>query len=113
MGRALWALRVTERSRARCLRRVARQAAIFAEAGVDLVAAITMTYAEEAVGIVRAAQAVGLPVVISFTTETDGRLPSGQTLSAAISRSSATAVRWSSSPTTDAPALRATLITPP
>jgi len=56
----------------------------FAEAGVDLVTAITMTYLDEAVGIVRAAQAVGLPVVISFTVETDGRLPSGQPLGAAI-----------------------------
>jgi homocysteine S-methyltransferase len=55
-----------------------------AEAGVDLVSAITMTYADEAVGIVRAAQAVGLPVVISFTVETDGRLPSGQPLGDAI-----------------------------
>jgi S-methylmethionine-dependent homocysteine/selenocysteine methylase len=43
-----------------------------------------MTYLDEAVGIVRAAQAVGLPVVISFTVETDGRLPSGQPLGAAI-----------------------------
>jgi homocysteine S-methyltransferase len=56
----------------------------FAEAGVDLVTAITMTYADEALGIVRAAQAVGLPVVISFTVETDGRLPSGQALGEAI-----------------------------
>jgi S-methylmethionine-dependent homocysteine/selenocysteine methylase len=56
----------------------------FAEAGADLVTAITMTYAEEALGIVRAAQAVGLPVVISFTVETDGRLPSGQPLGEAI-----------------------------
>jgi S-methylmethionine-dependent homocysteine/selenocysteine methylase len=56
----------------------------FAEAGVDLVSAITMTYADEALGIVRAARAVGLPVVISFTVETDGRLPSGQSLGEAI-----------------------------
>jgi len=59
-------------------------ASVLAEAGVDLVTAITMTYLDEAVGIVRAAQAVGLPVVISFTVETDGRLPSGQPLGAAI-----------------------------
>jgi homocysteine S-methyltransferase len=36
------------------------------------------------VGIVRAATAAGLPAVISFTVETDGRLPSGQELGAAI-----------------------------
>jgi homocysteine S-methyltransferase len=43
-----------------------------------------MTYANEAVGIVRAVQAAGMPVVISFTVETDGRLPSGQPLGEAI-----------------------------
>ena len=43
-----------------------------------------MTYADEAVGVVRAARAAGLPVVISFTVETDGRLPSGQPLREAI-----------------------------
>ena len=52
----------------------------FAEAGTDLVAVYTLCYAEEAIGIVRAAVAAGLPVAISFTLETDGRLPSGQSL---------------------------------
>ena len=60
------------------------QVGTFAETHVDLVTAITMTYADEAVGIVRAGRAAGLPVVISFTVETDGRLPSGQTLREAI-----------------------------
>jgi S-methylmethionine-dependent homocysteine/selenocysteine methylase len=58
--------------------------AAFAETSVDMVAAVTMTYAEEAVGIVRAARAAGLPVAVSFTVETDGRLPSGQPLRDAI-----------------------------
>ena len=62
----------------------ATQIATFAETAADLVTAITMTYADEAVGIVRAARAVGMPVVISFTVETDGRLPSGQSLGDAI-----------------------------
>ncbi len=56
----------------------------YARSGADLTTAMTMTYADEAVGIVRAATAAGLPVVISFTVETDGRLPSGQELGAAI-----------------------------
>lgn len=56
----------------------------FARAGADLVTAITMTNTHEAVGVARAAKAHGLPVVISFTLETDGRLPTGQSLSAAI-----------------------------
>ena len=43
-----------------------------------------MNYVEEAIGIVRAAEAAGMPVAISFTVETDGRLPTGQTLRAAI-----------------------------
>jgi S-methylmethionine-dependent homocysteine/selenocysteine methylase len=56
----------------------------FQSADVDLVTAITMNYAEEAIGIARAARAAGMPVVISFTVETDGKLPTGQTLKAAI-----------------------------
>jgi S-methylmethionine-dependent homocysteine/selenocysteine methylase len=60
------------------------QIAAFAETAADMVAAITMTYVEEAVGIARAASAAGIPAAISFTVETDGRLPSGQDLGAAI-----------------------------
>ena len=60
------------------------QIATFQETQADMVTAITMTYVEEAIGVTRAAQAAGLPVVISFTVETDGRLPSGQTLKDAI-----------------------------
>jgi homocysteine S-methyltransferase len=52
--------------------------------GVDVITAVTMGYAEEAIGIVRAAQAVDLPVVVSFTVETDGRLPSGMSIAEAI-----------------------------
>ncbi len=58
----------------------------FATAGADMVSAITMTYAEEATGIARAAAAAGIPVAISFTVETDGRLPSGQALGDAIAQ---------------------------
>ena len=64
----------------------ATQIATFADTAADLVTAITMTYAEEAIGVTRAAVAVGLPVVISFTLETDGRLPSGQSLHEAIAQ---------------------------
>jgi S-methylmethionine-dependent homocysteine/selenocysteine methylase len=61
-----------------------RQAQALASAGPDLLSAITMTNVNEATGIARAARSVGLPVVISFTVETDGRLPTGDTLAAAI-----------------------------
>jgi S-methylmethionine-dependent homocysteine/selenocysteine methylase len=60
------------------------QVATFADTAADLVSAMTLTYAEEAVGIALAAQEAGVPVVISFTVETDGRLPSGQSLGEAI-----------------------------
>jgi S-methylmethionine-dependent homocysteine/selenocysteine methylase len=60
------------------------QIATFADTSADMVTAVTMTYAAEAVGIVRAASREGLPAAISFTVETDGRLPSGQALGAAI-----------------------------
>jgi S-methylmethionine-dependent homocysteine/selenocysteine methylase len=56
----------------------------FAAAGADMVSAVTMTYVEEAIGIARAAAAADIPVAISFTVETDGRLPSGQALGEAI-----------------------------
>ena len=56
----------------------------FASSGADLVSAITMTHTEEASGIVLAARAAEIPVVILFTLETDGRLPTGQSLAEAI-----------------------------
>ena len=62
----------------------AAQIGAFAHTEADLVTAITMTHAGEAIGVTRAAQAVGMPVVISFTVETDGRLPTGQPLKEAI-----------------------------
>jgi S-methylmethionine-dependent homocysteine/selenocysteine methylase len=60
------------------------QVATFADTAADLVSALTLTYADEAVGVTRAARAAGIPSVISFTVETDGRLPSGQSLRQAI-----------------------------
>jgi len=62
----------------------AAQIAVLAEAGVDLISAVTMTYPALAIGAARAAARDGLPHVISFTLETDGCLPNGQTLQAAI-----------------------------
>ena len=58
----------------------------FSATNTDMVTAITMTYFEEAVGITRAAKSLGMPVVISFTVETDGKLPSGQSLKDAIQK---------------------------
>lgn len=60
------------------------QIGTFAETAADMVTAITMTYAAEAIGVARAAAAVGLPSAISFTVETDGTLPDGQPLAEAI-----------------------------
>jgi S-methylmethionine-dependent homocysteine/selenocysteine methylase len=51
-----------------------------------MISAITMTYADEAIGITRAANSVSLPVVVSLTVETDGRMPSGQALGDAIAQ---------------------------
>ena len=56
----------------------------FAASGCAQAAALTLSYPEEAIGIVRAAQAAGLPIVIGFTVETDGRLPSGDSIEQAI-----------------------------
>ncbi|HCS53930.1 MAG TPA: homocysteine S-methyltransferase [Planctomycetaceae bacterium] len=46
----------------------------------DLITAMTLSYKEEAIGIARAAQSKDIPVVLSFTLETNGRLPSGELL---------------------------------
>jgi homocysteine S-methyltransferase len=56
----------------------------FAATTADQVTALTMTNADEAIGIVRAAATAGIPAAISFTVETDGRLPTGQSLREAI-----------------------------
>lgn len=67
----------------------ARQVAIFASSEADMVAAYTINYIDEGVGIVEAAQRAAIPVAISFTLETDGRLPSGETLEQAVCESDA------------------------
>jgi len=67
----------------------AAQIATFAGTAADLVTAMTMTHTGEAIGVVRAAVRAGMPVVIAFTTETDGRLPSGETLREAIEKTDA------------------------
>ena len=60
------------------------QIEVFADAGVDMVNAMTMTYSEEAIGVVRAARERNVPAAIAFTVETDGRLPNGQSLAEAV-----------------------------
>jgi len=62
----------------------AGQVAAFAAAGADEVEALTMTDAHEALGVARAAAAAGIPAVLSFTVETDGRLPDGSALADAV-----------------------------
>ncbi|MFN3659259.1 MAG: homocysteine S-methyltransferase family protein [Pseudolabrys sp.] len=62
------------------------QIAVIRDTAADFVSAFTMNYVEEALGIARAAKAAAMPVVISFTVETDGRLPTGETLQDAIAQ---------------------------
>jgi homocysteine S-methyltransferase len=66
----------------------------FEDGAADMVTAITMNYVEEALGIAIAAESAGIPVVISFTVETDGRLPTGQTLCEAIEEVDAATSRY-------------------
>jgi S-methylmethionine-dependent homocysteine/selenocysteine methylase len=61
-----------------------QQIETFAESAADMVCAMTMNYVEEALGVARAARAAAIPAAISFTVETDGRLPTGQTLKDAV-----------------------------
>ena len=51
------------------------QVEVLADSGVDLVTALTLTNVAEAIGFVRAASERSTPAVVSFTVETDGRLP--------------------------------------
>jgi len=62
----------------------APQIETFAQTEADLVSAFTMTSTDEAIGVTRAAVKAKMPVVIAFTVETDGRLPTGQSLKEAI-----------------------------
>lgn len=62
------------------------QIQVFAAAGVDMIGVYTLAYVEEGIGIAQAARAAGVPTVISFTLETDGRLPSGEELGEAVER---------------------------
>lgn len=62
----------------------APQVRSLATSAADLIGALTMTTSEEAIGITRAAMAEGMPIAVSFTLETDGRLPTGQPLGEAV-----------------------------
>lgn len=66
-----------------------RQIGIFAGEGVDMVSAVTISSTGEAIGIATAARKAGVPVVLSFTVETNGRLISGMTLAEAIAQTDA------------------------
>jgi len=57
---------------------------VFAESSADMVCALTLNYVEEAIGIAMAAQRAGMPAALSFTVETDGRLPTGRSLGEAL-----------------------------
>lgn len=61
------------------------QISALAETEVDVVSGYTLAYAAEAIGVVRSARCFNLPVVISFTLETNGKLPTGSTLKDAMS----------------------------
>jgi len=60
------------------------QVAIFRDTEADLISAFTINYVEEGIGVARACRKAGMSSVISFTVETDGKLPSGQTIRDAI-----------------------------
>ncbi len=61
-----------------------RQADVFADTEADFLSALTINYSDEAVGLARAARAAGMPITISFTVETNGRLASGESIADAI-----------------------------
>ena len=64
----------------------AKQIEAFAEAGAEVVTALTLNYSNEAIGVALAAKSLQMPCVISFTVETDGKLPTGETIQEAIEK---------------------------
>ena len=66
-----------------------KQTEWLASAGADIIAGVTITHTGEGIGLVRAAKRTGLPVVLSYTVETDGYLPTGQSLGDAIAETDA------------------------
>ncbi len=62
----------------------AEQVAVFADSAADMIGALTINYLDEAIGITRAAKARGMPLCLSFTVETDGLLPTGDSVARAI-----------------------------
>ena len=64
----------------------AEQIGVFAGTDADMVTAYTLNYADEGVGLALAARERRMPAAISFTLETDGRLPSGESLEDAVRR---------------------------
>jgi S-methylmethionine-dependent homocysteine/selenocysteine methylase len=61
-----------------------KQIEVFSGSEADMITAITINYPAEAIGIAQAARSAGMPSAISFTVETDGRLPSGESIETAI-----------------------------
>ena len=62
----------------------AEQIATFRDTQADMVTAFTLNYVNEGIGVALAAKDAGMPAVISFTVETDGKLPTGETIKEAI-----------------------------
>jgi len=60
------------------------QIGVLKDAGADLVSAFTISSSAEGLGIALAAKKADMPCVISFTLETDGRLPTGEHLGEVI-----------------------------
>ena len=59
----------------------ASQIKVFAEeTKVDCALVVLVTYSEEAIGILNVAAKFNFPIVISYTTEVDGRLKGGETV---------------------------------
>ncbi|SLN34456.1 homocysteine methyltransferase [Roseovarius albus] len=70
------------------------QIAAMAEAGADMISAVTMTHSREAMGIARSCLDLDMPCVIGFTVETDGKLPSGESIGEAIAAVDADSCGW-------------------
>ncbi|MBO6574673.1 MAG: homocysteine S-methyltransferase family protein [Rhodothermales bacterium] len=67
---------------------------VLAETDVDMVCALTIAYSEEAIGMARAARKANMPIALAFTVETNGRLPTGQSLEEAVAEVDAATRNW-------------------
>lgn len=72
----------------------AHQINVYRDSAIDIIVAYTLTYLDEALGITLAARSAQIPIALSFTLETNGCLPSKESLRTCIEEIDAKTGAW-------------------